>query len=128
MSKFEIEGGIPLKGKIKVAGNKNAVLPCMAACILTNETCVLENVPQILDVLVLGKIMQRLGAKVEGFGTSRLTINCKNIHSFELDPDLVSQLRASILLCGPLLWRFGEVSFRHPGGDVIGRRSIQTHI
>jgi len=128
MAKFEIEGGIPLKGKIKVAGNKNAVLPCMAACILTDETCVLENVPQIADVLVLGKIMQKLGAKLEGLGTSRLIINCKNIHSFELDPDLVSQLRASVLLCGPLLWRFGKASFRHPGGDVIGRRSIQTHI
>jgi len=128
MAKFEIEGGIPLRGKIKVAGNKNSVLPCLAACILTDETCVLENVPQISDVLVLAKIMKKLGAKIEGLGTSRLTINCKNLHSFELDPNLVSQLRASILLCGPLLERFGKVSFRHPGGDVIGRRSIQTHI
>jgi UDP-N-acetylglucosamine 1-carboxyvinyltransferase len=128
MAKFEIEGGVPLKGKIRVAGNKNAVLPCMAACVLTDETCVLENVPQILDVVVLGKIMQKLGAKIEGLGTSILTLNCKDIHSFELDPDLVSQLRASILLCGTLLWRSGKVSFRHPGGDVIGRRSIETHI
>jgi len=128
MAKFEIEGGIPLKGKIKVAGNKNAVLPCMAACILTNETCVLENVPIISDVLVLGKIMEKLGAKIEGLGTSKLVINCSGLHSSELDSSLVSHLRASILLSGPLLQRFGKVFFRHPGGDVIGRRSIQTHV
>lgn len=128
MAKFEIEGGIPLKGRIKAAGNKNAVLPCMAACILTDETCILENVPQIQDVLVLGNILQKLGARIDGLGTSTLTINCKYVHSYEIDFELVSQLRASILLCGPLLRRFGKVIFRHPGGDVIGRRSIQTHI
>ena len=128
MAKFVIEGGVPLYGKVKIAGNKNAVLPCMAATILTKEECVLKNVPQISDVLVLARIMKKIGAEIDGLGTPTLRISCKGVNSTKIDSKLVSQLRASILLCGPLLARFGEVSFGHPGGDVIGKRSVQTHL
>ena len=128
MAKFIIKGGKPLSGKIKVAGNKNAVLPCLAATILTDDVCILKNVPQISDVFVLAEIMKSLGVKIDGLGTSTLRISSRNIRSSIINSKLVNQLRASVLLCGPLLARFGKVSFSHPGGDVIGRRSIQAHI
>jgi len=128
MAKFVIQGGKALRSEVNIAGNKNAVLPCMAAAVLSDEEFVLENVPQISDVAVMATILQKLGAKIEGLGSPVLRISCKKMSFSKLDQDLVTQLRASILLCGPLLYRFGKVSFCHPGGDVIGRRSIETHI
>lgn len=127
MAKFIIEGGVPLKGTIRAAANKNAVLPIMAACLLTENECVLENVPKIGDVLVLGSIMKGLGVKVEGLGTETLRIKAGSIKSSRLEPSLVAKLRASILLMGPLLSRVGEARMRHPGGCLIGRRAVGTH-
>lgn len=128
MSKLIIEGGVPFKGRIKVAGNKNAVLPCMAACLLTSKECSLDNVPQINDVLILSRLLQMLGVKIEGLGTSTLKINAKGAKLAPLDDDLCAQLRASVLLLGPLLSHFGKVLMPHPGGDIIGRRAIDTHV
>lgn len=127
MSRFIIKGGSPLKGEIKVSGNKNAILPIMAATVLTSQKCILENVPQISDVTVMAKILEKIGAKVEGLGISRLIINTKNANRYSLDPELVKELRASILLLGPLLARFGKARMRHPGGCLLGRRAVGTH-
>lgn len=127
MAKFLIEGGRKLRGEVKISGNKNSVLPLMAACLLTDEECVLENVPLIGDVLVLGEIMKDLGVKIEGLGTSRLVIKSKGIKKYHLNPQLVARLRASILLLGPLLGRFGKARLRHPGGCMVGRRPVDTH-
>ena len=126
--KFEITGGVRLKGKIKVAGNKNAILPAMAAALLTDEKITLTNVPDIGDVEVMAKLLEQLGCEVKGVGSGKLEIRAKSIKSSNLDTDLVSQLRASILLSGPLLVRCGKFSMRHPGGDIIGRRGVDTHL
>lgn len=128
MAKYLIDGGIPLKGKIKTAGNKNAVLPCMTASLLTDEPVVLENVPQIRDVAVMAEIFVNYGVKITGLGTDKLTIGASNIHPVRPEKNLIEKLRASILLLGPLLARLGEVSLYHPGGDIIGKRSIDTHL
>lgn len=127
MSRFIIKGGKPLNGKIRVAGNKNAVLPIMAATLLTDQDCHLENVPLIGDVSTMGEILQKLGAKVEGLGTNKLKINTRLVDRWQLDPELVGELRASVLFLGPLLARFGQAKMRHPGGCVIGRRAVGTH-
>lgn len=128
MAKFLINGGSALKGIISASGNKNAVLPLMAACLLTEHECVLENVPQIRDVLVMGEILEGLGAKVSGLGTSRISIHAQNITRISPDSKLTDKLRASVLLLGPLLGRMGKVELAHPGGDIIGKRSIDTHL
>lgn len=127
MAKFVIKGGKPLKGKIRVSGNKNAILPIMAATILTKEECVLENVPKIHDVLTMGEILKDLGAEIKGLGTERLVINTKKVKKYHLHPTLVQRLRASILLLAPLLARFGKAHLRHPGGCIVGRRAVGTH-
>lgn len=127
MAKFVIKGGKALSGEVKIAGNKNSILPIMAATLMAEGECVLENAPRIGDVLVLGGIMRDLGAKVEGLGTSRLVINTKGVNRHTLNPELVAQLRASILLLGPLLARFGKAKLRHPGGCMVGRRAVGTH-
>lgn len=127
MAKFIINGGSPLKGSVRVSGNKNSVLPIMAATLLTEDKSILENVPIINDVLVMGEMLKKLGAKVEGLGTHRLEIEPKNVNIHVLDPDLVSRLRAAILFLGPLLVRFGKAKMRHPGGCIIGRRAVGTH-
>jgi UDP-N-acetylglucosamine 1-carboxyvinyltransferase len=127
MAKYVIKGGRKLKGVIRVAGNKNAVLPIMAATLLTDQDCWLENVPRIGDVLTMGKILKDIGAKVEGLGTNKLKINTVRVKKYHLNPELVKQLRASILLMGPLLARFRKVRMRHPGGCIIGRRATGTH-
>ena len=127
MAKYMIKGDQPLKGTIKASGNKNAILPIMAASLLTPKECFLENVPQINDVLTMGAILKDLGAKVEGLGTDKLVINAKGVNKAHLDDVLVRELRASILLLGPLLGRFGKAKMRHPGGCIIGRRAVGTH-
>ena len=126
--RFEITGGNKLSGEIKVAGNKNSVLPIMAACLLTEEPCTLENVPKISDVLVMTELLESCGAKVKGVGSSRLVIDCKNIKSVTFPSILTEKLRASVLLLGPMLARVGSVKMGYPGGDVIGRRPLNTHI
>ncbi|MBM3208668.1 UDP-N-acetylglucosamine 1-carboxyvinyltransferase [Candidatus Shapirobacteria bacterium] len=127
MAKFIISGGRQLKGEIRPQGNKNSVLKIMAAALLTHEECLIENAPKISDVLALGEILKEIGVRVEGLGTDILRIQARDIKNTVLPPELVAKLRASVVLMGPLLARNGEVSFRHPGGCVLGRRAIGTH-
>ena len=127
MARFEITGGTKLSGKIKVAGNKNSVLPIMAACLLTEDTCILENVPNISDVEVMSDLIVLCGAKIDRSGAT-LKISSKKIKSVEFPRDLTEKLRASILLLAPVLTRTGFVKMGYPGGDIIGRRPLETHV
>ena len=128
MSKFVIEGGKPLVGSITVPGNKNAVLPAMAASLLTDEKLELSNVPHILDVKTMGLLLEDLGVQVEGTNTRKVRLTARRAIFKQPNEKLVADLRASVLLLGPMLARFGRASLRHPGGDIIGRRSIGQHI
>lgn len=127
MARFEIKGGAKLSGKINIAGNKNSVLPIMAACLLTEDTCILENVPNISDVEIMTKLLELVGAKITKSG-SILTISCQKIKNADFPHDLTEKLRASVLLLGPMLSRTGFVKMGYPGGDIIGRRPLETHI
>ena len=127
MARFEIKGGSKLNGKIRIAGNKNSVLPIMAACLLTKDPCVLENVPNISDVEIMSKLMELVGAKITRTA-SKLTISCQKIKNADFPHELTEKLRASVLLLGPMLSRTGFVKMGYPGGDVIGRRPLETHI
>lgn len=128
MSSFKITGGTILKGNIKIAGNKNAVLPIMAACLLTSEECVLKNVPQISDVDTMTKLLEQVGAEVTKIDSSTLKINAKNLKHSPLPQELTVKLRAAVLMMGPLLAKLGKVEMGYPGGDVIGRRPLETHL
>ncbi len=128
MAKFVIQGGRPLAGEIDVAANKNAVLPMMAACVLTEDDCYLNNVPAIADVATMAATMREMGAVVEQLPGGRLRINCADLNSHHPPAELVERLRASIVLMGPLLARLGRANMHHPGGDRIGYRSIGTHM
>jgi UDP-N-acetylglucosamine 1-carboxyvinyltransferase len=127
MSKFIILGEKKLSGEIAVAGAKNAVLPLLAACLLTSETCVLSNVPQIRDVEVMVDILERLGVSVIK-NNDRLEITAANIDPHKVDFELLKKLRASILIAGPLLGRCSFASVVFPGGDKIGSRPIDAHL
>jgi UDP-N-acetylglucosamine 1-carboxyvinyltransferase len=128
MAKLRIEGGRRLSGRITVEGNKNSALPLLAACLLTDEECILSNVPRIRDVAVLAGIMSGLGATVEGIGTSTLRVRCERVTSDTPDPVMVGKLRGSVLLLGPLLARRGSARLGQPGGDFPTRRTITTHL
>ncbi len=128
MAKLRIEGGRRLSGRITVEGNKNSALPLLAACLLTEQECVLTNVPRIRDVDVLAEIMEGLGAAISGRGTSTLTVRCERVTSDCPDPVLVGKLRGSVLLLGPLLARTGSARLAQPGGDFPTRRTITTHL
>lgn len=126
---FEIEGGVPLRGEITPSGNKNAALPALAATLLTDEPVILRNLPAIRDVQTMGELLKQLGAEVE-----YLDVHTWRIQARELtmpDPlslrEMFRSIRGSILLAGPLLARRGEVAVPSPGGDVIGRRRVDTH-
>jgi UDP-N-acetylglucosamine 1-carboxyvinyltransferase len=128
MESFVIEGGRPLHGVVKAAGNKNGVLPILAACVLTSEPVELHNVPRIRDVDTMLALLADLGAEVDWTGPNDLRIHVAEIRKTELDRDLCSQMRASFLLAGPLLVRAGSAIVAPPGGDVIGRRRLDPHI
>ncbi len=128
MAKLRIVGGRRLSGRVTVEGNKNSALPLLAACLLTDQECVLTNVPRIRDVDVLVQLMTGLGATVEGAGTSTLRVRCERIATDRPDPVLVGKLRGSVLLLGPLLARRGSARLGQPGGDFPTRRTIFTHI
>jgi UDP-N-acetylglucosamine 1-carboxyvinyltransferase len=117
-----------LSGRVSVEGNKNSALPLIAACLLTDEECVLTNVPRIRDVEVLTQLLAGLGAEVRGQGTSTLSIRCAAVTSDRPDPVLVGRLRGSVLLLGPLLVRRGSARLSQPGGDFPTRRTISTHL
>jgi UDP-N-acetylglucosamine 1-carboxyvinyltransferase len=128
MSTLIIEGGRKLSGHIEVEGNKNAALPLMAACLLSEEPCTLSNVPRIGDVEVMARLLMAVGAEVDGIGTTTLTIRCPRITTSEPDRALVGRLRGSVLLLGPLLARTGRARLPPPGGDFPARRTIATHL
>ena len=128
MEKFVIEGGTPINGEITPAGNKNAALPLLAACLLTEEPVILRNIPQIKDVSVMRQLLESLGVSVEDLDASSWRITARELRLADLNPDLCRQIRASILIAGPMAARFGEFKLPSPGGDVIGRRRLDTHI
>ena len=128
MSTLVIEGGRRIEGRVDVEGNKNAALPLVAACLLTDEWCTLSNMPRIADVEVMARLLLDLGAEVEGIGRTTLRIRCANVTKDEPDRTLVGRLRGSVLLMGPLLARRGRAVVAPPGGDFPARRSIKTHL
>ena len=128
MEKFVIEGGTPLKGEVTPAGNKNAALPLLAACLLTDQPIILRNVPQIKDVGIMRELIESLGAQVEDLDATSWRITARDLQPADLNPDLCRRIRASILIAGPMAARFGEFKLPPPGGDVIGRRRLDTHI
>jgi UDP-N-acetylglucosamine 1-carboxyvinyltransferase len=128
MSTLLIEGGHRLSGRVAVEGNKNAALPLLAACLLTEEECVLTNVPRIGDVEVMAQLLVDVGAQVDGIGTTTLRIRAPKLRSHEPNRALVGRLRGSVLLLGPLLARLGKAHLAAPGGDFPARRTIGTHL
>jgi UDP-N-acetylglucosamine 1-carboxyvinyltransferase len=128
MEKFVIQGGAPLSGEIAAAGNKNAALPIMAACLLTDEELVLANVPRIRDTEAQVALLERLGVKAAWTGDNDLRLQADTVTGTEVDEELASAIRASFLLAGPLLARFGDVHMPPPGGDTIGRRRLDAHL
>ena len=125
---FVIEGGHSLSGSVQAAGNKNAALPILAATLLAAEPVELENVPRILDVDTMLALIRGTGAEADWVGPNEVRVDAAGLTTTELDEELCNQIRASILLAGPLLARFGTATVPPPGGDVIGRRRIDTHI
>src|SRR5262252_3601506 len=115
---FVIEGSHPLNGTIRAAGNKNGALPILAATLLTQEPVTLSNVPRIRDVDTMLELLADLGADVGWTGPNELRIHTAEVAKHELDPELCSRMRASFLLAGPLLARFGQVTVPPPGGDL----------
>jgi UDP-N-acetylglucosamine 1-carboxyvinyltransferase len=128
MDKFIIEGSIPLKGEITPAGNKNAALPILAATLLTKEPVILHNLPNIRDVNDMRKLIASLGVEMKDLGNNSWRIKASTVRPADLDPDLCRRIRASILLAGPMTARTGNFRLPPPGGDVIGRRRVDTHI
>ena len=125
---FLIEGGVPLSGTVRPAGNKNAALPILAACVLTADPVTLDNVPRIRDVEAMIDLLVDIGVEVEWLGPNRLRVWAADVRKTRLNAELCSRIRASILFAGPLLARFGAADIPPPGGDVIGRRRVDTHL
>ena len=123
-----ITGGVPLRGVIRPAGNKNATLPLLAACLLTDQPVVLHNVPAIGDVLTMRNLLEALGVSIESVDEHSWRMHAKNIANHTPDAALCRLIRASILLAGPMLARHGQLQLPPPGGDIIGRRRLDTHI
>ena len=128
MEKFIIEGGRPISGEVTPAGNKNAALPILAACILTREKILLRNIPDIEDVRTMRALLESLGIAIECIDSHTWEIQASEVRPRDLDPDLCRKIRASILLAGPMIARSGTMELPPPGGDVIGRRRVDTHI
>jgi UDP-N-acetylglucosamine 1-carboxyvinyltransferase len=128
MPAFLIEGGNPLHGEVTPSGNKNAALPLLTACLLTSEPVTLKNVPRIGDVLIMRELLTSLGVSFEDLDEHTWRIQASELHQADLDPELCRSIRASILLAGPMLGREGGIDLPPPGGDVIGRRRVDTHL
>jgi UDP-N-acetylglucosamine 1-carboxyvinyltransferase len=124
---FRVTGGRPLNGTIRPSGNKNAALPILAATLLADGPCRIDNVPRIRDVETLLALLQHVGATAQWEGTNTVVIDTSRAEPRPLDPALCKEIRASILLAGPMVARFGKVTLPPPGGDVIGRRRVDTH-
>ena len=131
MDKLVIRGGNPLLGTIRISGAKNAALPAMAAALLTDEPVILENIPQVRDIITERNLLAAMGAEVElGYGKAhhRTTINCATVKTPEVSYDLVKTMRASALVLGPLVAKFGRARVSMPGGCAIGARPIDLHL
>ena len=126
MAKFIIQGGRPISGTFHPRGNKNAVLPMLAACVLTDQPVILHNVPLINDVKVMLELLESIGVEISTNGHT-ITLCAKNLRTTELDKPLCAKVRTSILLAGSLTARHGSATIYPPGGDVIGRRRLDTH-
>ena len=128
MPAFIVEGGRRLQGTVRPAGNKNAALPILAATLLAEEPVTLHNMPRIRDVETMIELLAAQGATAEWIGASSLRVDTRNARAGDPDPVLCARIRASILLAGPMLARFKRVRLPPPGGDVIGRRRVDTHL
>jgi UDP-N-acetylglucosamine 1-carboxyvinyltransferase len=128
MSSFRIEGGHPLRGEVVPSGNKNAALPLLAACLLIEEPVVLHNLPDIGDVRTMRSLLESLGVSIEPIDDHTWRVDTRAASAGRLDPELCRRMRASVLLAGPLTARAGQASLPPPGGDVIGRRRVDTHL
>ncbi len=128
MQSFVIDGGRPLAGAVRASGNKNGALPILAASILAGDEVRLSNVPRIRDVQTMVELLAQVGADIEWTGPNEVRIDPSTVEKTDLDADLSREIRASFLLAGPLLARFGRVAIPRPGGDVIGRRRLDTHV
>ena len=127
MSKFIIQGGKPLHGEVIPSGNKNAALPLLAACLLTEKPVTLHNLPEIQDVITMRNLLSSLGVNIDKVGDHSWRVHAKEVRPSDLDPEICHQIRASILLAGPMVARTGELHLPPPGGDVIGRRRVDSH-
>ena len=127
MPSFMIEGGHPLQGEVTPSGNKNAALPLMTASLLTDEPIVLHNIPLIGDVLTMRRLLESLGVTIQDLDPQTWRLQAKEVRRADLNPELCRKIRASILLAGPMLGRAGGIELPPPGGDVIGRRRVDTH-
>ena len=128
MEKFVIQGGEPLAGELTVAGNKNAALPILAACLLTEEELLLHRVPRIRDTEAQIALLERLGVEATWVADNSLRLCASAVAEVAVDEELSAKIRASFLLAGPLLARFGEARMPPPGGDFIGRRRLDAHL
>src|SRR5436853_4897979 len=128
MQAFVIEGGAPLSGSVRAAGNKNGALPILAACLLTGEPVTLTNLPRIRDVETMVELVADLGAEAEWTGPNEVRVCAAELPKTAVDTRLATKIRASFLLAGPLLARCGRATLPPPGGDVIGRRRLDPHI
>ncbi len=128
MEKFVIQGGAPLSGELTVAGNKNAALPILAACLLTEEELLLHRVPRIRDTEAQIALLEQLGVEAEWVADNSVRLCARGVSEAVVDEELSRQIRASFLLAGPLLARFGEARMPPPGGDFIGRRRLDAHL
>ena len=128
MEKFVIKGGEPLSGELTVAGNKNAALPILAACLLTEEEVLLHRVPRIRDTEAQIALLERLGVEATWVEDNSLRLSARAVTEVAVDEELAAKIRASFLLAGPLLARFGEAKMPPPGGDFIGRRRLDAHL
>ncbi len=127
MDKFIIKGGRPLEGKIEARGAKNAATPILAACLLTDQPCVIDNLPLIDDVFRMIDILKSIGVKIEYFSERKIKLQADNLSPDSIDYDSICKLRSSILLLGPLLARVEKFKMSHPGGCLIGARPVATH-
>ena len=127
MPTFLIEGDHPLRGEVTPSGNKNATLPLLTACLLTDEPVVLHNIPNIGDVQTMRQLLESLGVSIENINQNSWRVHARQVRVTDLDPELCRRIRASILLAGPMLGRSRGIDLPPPGGDVIGRRRVDTH-
>ena len=128
MDRFVIEGGVPLHGEITASGNKNAALKMLPACLLTDEPVILHNVPDIADVRITADILRHLGAEITELDAHTWQVQAREIRTSVLPADKARLIRSSFVMAGPLLARTGSLTLPVPGGDVIGRRRLDTHV